>query len=181
MSRWTHTHEALRRAALELFSEQGYDATGTAQVAARAGVSEMTLFRHFSSKDALLLEDPFDPLMADAVRARPADEAPMRAVAEGVREVWREVHEGSLESLRSRLRIVAESATLHGAVERNSAATVSALAEALTGRGVGAAQARVAAAAVVAGLSTALLAWARDEGAVLEDMLGRALDVLGGR
>lgn len=40
---------------------QGYAATGTAQIAQRAGVSEMTLFRHFPSKEALLLEDPSMP------------------------------------------------------------------------------------------------------------------------
>ncbi|KPC86144.1 TetR family transcriptional regulator, partial [Streptomyces sp. NRRL WC-3753] len=39
-----------------MFAAQGYDATTTAAVAERAGVSEMTLFRHFATKEALLLE-----------------------------------------------------------------------------------------------------------------------------
>ncbi|HNP15627.1 MAG TPA: helix-turn-helix domain-containing protein, partial [Terrimesophilobacter sp.] len=59
MSRWDRTHDALLQAALELFEEHGFDATGTVQIARRAGVSEMTLFRHFPSKEALLLADPF--------------------------------------------------------------------------------------------------------------------------
>ena len=165
---------------MELFAEHGYDTTGTAEVAARAGVSEMTLFRHFASKEALLLDDPFDPLMADAIRSRPRDEAPMRAVAEGVRQAWRDVDRESVSSLRPRLRIVAETAALHGAMERNSAATVSALTEALTERGVGAVESKVAATAVVAGLSAALLEWAREEDASIDDVLERALDTLGG-
>lgn len=81
MGRWEQTHKSLRKAALELFAEQGYEATATAQVAERAGVSEMTLFRHFPTKEMLLLADPFDPLMAEAVRARPEHEPAMRALA----------------------------------------------------------------------------------------------------
>ena len=45
---------ALVDAARALFSEQGFDATSTLQIARRAGVSEGTLFHHFGSKRALL-------------------------------------------------------------------------------------------------------------------------------
>lgn len=175
MGRWERTHEALSQAALELFTAQGFDATGAAQIAERAGVSEMTLFRHFPSKEALLLDDPFDPLMADAVRQRPADEPPMRAVAEGIRQAWSGVDADSADALRARLHIIADSKTLQGALERNSARTVEALTAALVDRGATPADARVAAAAVIAGLSEALLEWARSG-----QPLDRALTVLGG-
>jgi AcrR family transcriptional regulator len=180
MKRWDRTHAALRRAALELFAEQGYGATGTAQVAKRAGVSEMTLFRHFPSKEALLLADPFDPLMAEAVRARPPHEPAMRALAEGIRQAWKQVEAEIVQELRNLLQIVAQTPALHGAIERNSAETIVALADALKDRGVAQAQARVAAAATIAGLSTALLDWARSEHAALDVVLDSALDVLGG-
>ncbi|MFC7471582.1 helix-turn-helix domain-containing protein [Actinomadura keratinilytica] len=107
MSRYARTHETLRTAALEMFAAQGYDATTTAAVAERAGVSEMTLFRHFATKEALLLEDAFDPAVAAAVRARPPQEHPMRAAAEGIRTVWRQLPEDQLESVRERIRIIA--------------------------------------------------------------------------
>lgn len=180
MGRWDHTHEALSRAALELFAERGYDATGTAQIAARARVSEMTLFRHFASKEALLLADPFDPLMAERVRARPAREPAMRALAEGIRQAWMQVAAASVEALRDRLRIVAQTPSLRGAIERGSEETVTALVQALRNRGVSQRQARVAASAVIAGLTTGLLGWARSEGSALDSVLGSALDVLGG-
>ncbi|MDA2804744.1 TetR/AcrR family transcriptional regulator [Nocardiopsis suaedae] len=180
MDRWSRTHEALRRAALELFTEDGYDAASTARIAERAGVSEMTLFRHFPSKDALLLADPFDPLMAEAVRARPAEEPPMRALAEGIRRAWAGIDADSARDLRIRLRIIAEASSLHGALERNSGETIAALAGALAKRGAAAAPARAAATAMVSGLSVALLEWARSERSSLDDALGRALDVLGG-
>lgn len=180
MDRWSRTHEALRREALTLFAERGYDATATAEIAERAGVSEMTLFRHFPTKEALLLADSFDPSMAEAVRARPADEASMRALAEGIRHAWANMSVEDTEILRDRLRLVADARSLHGAIERNSEETVAALECALIERGAGVEQAQVAANAVIAGLSAALLNWARSEHDELGDTLGAALDTLGG-
>jgi AcrR family transcriptional regulator len=180
MSRWSRTHEALRAAALELFASQGYDRTSTAQIAAHAGVSEMTLFRHFPSKEGLLLDDPFDPMMADAVRNRPADEPPMRALTAGIRQVWRELDADATAELRNRLRIVAASSGLHGAIERSSAASVDALDAALQDRATSAVGARVAAAAVISGLSVALLAWAESDAPDPGASLDAALAVLGG-
>lgn len=180
MGRWDQTHEALKRAAFELFAERGYEATATAHVAERAGVSEMTLFRHFPTKEALLLSDPFDPLMAEVVRARPSHESAMLALVHGIRQAWGCVDAESTRELRDLLRIVAQTPALRGAVERNSNDTAVALTVALADRGVSEAEARVAVTAVIAGLSTALLDWAQSEQDPLDAALGSALDVLGG-
>ena len=180
VGRWNRTHQALREAAVELFAERGYEATATARIAERAGVSEMTLFRHFPTKEALLLTDPFDPLMADAVRDRPANETAMRALVEGIREAWGRVDAESTRQLHGLLRIVARTPSLRGAVERNSTDTAAALTAALLDRGVSGAQAGVAVTAVIAGLSTALLDWAQAEPAPLDAILSSALDVLRG-
>lgn len=170
----------LREAALRLFTEHGYDGTTTAQVAQHAGVSEMTLFRHFPSKEALLLEDPFDPVMADAVRARPIPENPMRAITEGIRQAWTRMDASEVADLRWLLRVVSGTTSLQGALERSSGLTVSALTVALEDRGVATGEARVAAAAVIAGLSRALLDWSRNEDGDLPACVNLALDILGG-
>lgn len=44
------TQDSLITAAYELFSEQGYSKTTTKEIAERAGVCELTLFRHFQTK-----------------------------------------------------------------------------------------------------------------------------------
>jgi AcrR family transcriptional regulator len=51
------TREALRRAALLRFLDQGVEDTSAEQIAADAGVSLRTFYRHFSSKHDLLFAD----------------------------------------------------------------------------------------------------------------------------
>ena len=60
--------ERLMAAAKTLFSEQGFDATSTAQVAKAAGVSEGILFHHFGSKKGLFesLAQEFSRAAAEA-------------------------------------------------------------------------------------------------------------------
>lgn len=50
------TRERLVRAALELFTTQGYHTSTTPMIARRAGVAEGTIYRHFDSKEHLLNE-----------------------------------------------------------------------------------------------------------------------------
>lgn len=58
----------LETAAIELFSERGYDATGTRDIAARADVAEKLIFRHYGGKDALLAA-AIDAAMKEALGA----------------------------------------------------------------------------------------------------------------
>jgi AcrR family transcriptional regulator len=47
------TRQRILDAAVQLFSERGYDGATTRAIAALAGVNEVTLFRHFGSKKGL--------------------------------------------------------------------------------------------------------------------------------
>src|SRR5579884_1890064 len=56
-ARSERTREALRQAALVRFLAQGVEDTSAEQIAADAGVSLRTFYRHFSSKHDLLFAD----------------------------------------------------------------------------------------------------------------------------
>ena len=81
-ARSERTREALRQAALVRFLAQGVEATSAEQIAADAGVSLRTFYRHFTSKQDLLFAD-FDAGLQwfrSALAARPADEPVITAV-----------------------------------------------------------------------------------------------------
>src|ERR1700690_765502 len=55
MGRWEpDSRGRLQEAALDLYSERGFDQTTAAQIAARAGLTERTFFRHFADKREVL-------------------------------------------------------------------------------------------------------------------------------
>ena len=56
-ARSERTRDALRRAALVRFLGQGVEETSAEQIAADAGVSLRTFYRHFTSKHDLLFAD----------------------------------------------------------------------------------------------------------------------------
>lgn len=87
MGRW-EPDAGLRlvRAAIDLFSEQGYDATTVAEIAARAGLSKATFFRHFPDKREVLFagQHAHSSLLTEGIGAAPASATPLEAVAAGL-------------------------------------------------------------------------------------------------
>lgn len=55
-ARGLRNRQALIHAAIELFTNQGYDATTIEQISAAAGVAPRTVFHHFASKDDILFD-----------------------------------------------------------------------------------------------------------------------------
>ena len=51
----TSKREQLLDTALRLFYREGYHATGIERILAESGVAKMTLYKHFASKDELML------------------------------------------------------------------------------------------------------------------------------
>jgi AcrR family transcriptional regulator len=81
-ARSERTREALRQAALVRFLAQGVEDTSAEQIAADAGVSLRTFYRHFTSKHDLLFADYDAGLhwFRTALEARPTDEPLITAV-----------------------------------------------------------------------------------------------------
>jgi AcrR family transcriptional regulator len=72
----------LVRAALDLFSEQGYENTSVAQIAERAGLTKSTYFRHFRDKREVLFggQDELLELIAGGIAGAPESAGPLAAV-----------------------------------------------------------------------------------------------------
>src|SRR3954447_5864977 len=100
------TRIAIQEAALDLIVRQGYDATTCEQIAAAAEVSPATLFRYFPTKEDVVLQDDYDPLMAAAVAARPARERPFQAVRRALGETLAQLPDHEMATVRERTRLL---------------------------------------------------------------------------
>jgi AcrR family transcriptional regulator len=86
MSRWEPgAQDRLSRAAMELYAERGFDDVTVAEIAARAGLTERTFFRHFGDKAEMLFAGgpSFIEVFTSAIAAAPPG-PPLDAVAAAV-------------------------------------------------------------------------------------------------
>ncbi|WP_432492459.1 TetR/AcrR family transcriptional regulator [Kineococcus gypseus] len=114
MARWEpDAHGRLLRAAIDLFAEQGYEATTTAQIAERAGLTRTTLFRLFPDKREILFQgqDALVDLAVEAVRSAPAGASPLEALAAGV-SAMTDAHAADRAASAGLARLIAASAEL---------------------------------------------------------------------
>ena len=83
MTRWQpNARDRLAAAALELYAERGFEGTTVAEIAARAGLTERTFFRHFADKREVLFagSELLEMAMVRAVADAAPDASPMAAV-----------------------------------------------------------------------------------------------------
>lgn len=170
----------LQEAALELVRERGYDATTSAEIAARAGLTERTFFRHFPDKrEALFEEDPrLRPTLSAAVAEAAADLPPLEVMRHALSAAGPLLEENRAFT-EPRLPIVAVTAALRERAEAKAAALTALLAAGLQRRGVEAKLAALAAQVGMAAFSYASRAWFEDPGQTFDLHLARAFTALG--
>ena len=120
------TRATIQREALRLIAERGYEATTCEQIAAAAEVSTATLFRYFPTKEDIVLQDGYDPVIAAAVVARPAQEAPLVAVRRGFADALADVLRGDLEPVRQRTALILSVPALRSRAREQNASLVDA-------------------------------------------------------
>ncbi len=87
MGRWEpDARGRLLRASLELFTERGYEATTTAQIAERAGLTRTTLFRLFPDKREIVFQGQgiLTASALDGVHAAPDGAEPFEVLAAAI-------------------------------------------------------------------------------------------------
>src|SRR5258707_9156718 len=96
MTRWKPDAAGrLSKAALELFVEQGYEATTVAEIAERAGLTKRTFFRHYADKRDVLFAGmaPLREVVGRAVAEAPASLRPFAVVSLGLKAAPEMIHE----------------------------------------------------------------------------------------
>ena len=166
MSRWEpDARGRLEQAALELYSERGFEQATVAEIAKRAGLTERTFFRHFADKREVLFAGAgaLQDYLVSALASTPDSAAPIDAVAAAL-----ESAAGLLQERREyaglRQAAIAANADLQERELIKLAALAAALADTLRGRGVKDPAASLAAEAGIAVFKIAFERWVNDAG-----------------
>jgi len=166
MGRWEpNARGRLAQAAMALYAEQGFERTTVAEIAARAGLTERTFFRHFADKREVLFYglDMARDLLVRAVADAPASATPMDAVG-GALQVLGAVLQENPERVRLRDAIVSAHAELRERELIKLAAFASAVAAALRDRGVPEPAASLAAETGIGVFKVAFARWISEPG-----------------
>ena len=163
MGRWQpDARGRLERAALELYTERGFDQTTVAEIAGRAGLTERTFFRHFADKREVLFGGgALAEGLAAAVDAAPETQPPLDAVIAALESLSDFFAERQAHA-RCRQKVIAANPSLRERELIKLASLASALADGLRRRGVPDPQAGLAAETGIAVLRVAFAEW-RDE------------------
>ncbi|NEA46220.1 TetR family transcriptional regulator [Streptomyces sp. SID10815] len=161
------TRERIRHEAYRLFAAHGYEATTVDQIADAAEVSPSTFFRYFPSKEDVVLQDEYDPALAEALRARPADEPFVDAVIATLKGPVGAMLQRDREELLLRTRISFTDPAMrarHVAEQQRSENEIAAVLAERTGRDPADLEIKCAAAAVIAVFTTLVRHWVEGDG-----------------
>jgi AcrR family transcriptional regulator len=167
-----------------LFLKFGFDETTVADVAAAAGVSSVTVFRHFPTKEDLVLTDDFDPVLVERIKAEPRNVRLVQRVARVLLRSLRAATASERDLLLDRLRLGLATPALRRRRWDALYETQLAIAAALKDDGssaMGELRVAVAAGACLFAAAEAMTRWAAEEGRADPVLLMReALEVVAG-
>ena len=165
----------LQEAALELYLERGYDKTTAGDIAARAGFTELTFFRHFADKREVFFggEEQLRDLLTGAVAAVPAGTKPLPALRAAFHQAVPLI-ERNLPVTERRVPVIVATPALQERALAKNAALVAALTDALRARGVAEPLAAQCAQVGMDTYSIAIRRWGADRTDDLHTHLDRA-------
>ncbi|HEY2077440.1 MAG TPA: TetR family transcriptional regulator [Streptosporangiaceae bacterium] len=188
MARWEpDSRGRLEQAALELYAERGFENTTVAEIAARAGLTERTFFRHFADKREVLFwgAPALEELLVSAVETAPESASPIEAITSAL-EATGPLFEQRRDSAQQRQLVIVASRELRERELIKLASLASALAGALRRRGVAEPAATLTAEAGIAIFRVAFARWlsgidSRDLPQHIRESLGELQTVAAGR
>ncbi|MFI6638808.1 TetR/AcrR family transcriptional regulator [Streptomyces sp. NPDC050504] len=187
--RRAETRRAIQAHAVRLFTDRGYDATTVTDVARAAGVSPMTVYRHFPTKEDLVLVDRRAELVAERVAASSVELPLVHRVGGALVASAAAMTGGGGDApsaderfLLARLRLMISTSALRAKHLDNDYALQQAIVTALGTEAVDPAdpeaefRAQAAIGACLAAMHAALMRWAADDGETeLPGLIAKAL------
>ena len=167
MGRWQpDSRGRLQEAALGLYAQKGFDQTTAAEIAARAGVTERTFFRHFADKREVLFGGSavLGERIVAGVTEAPTTDGAFDAVARGLDAAADMLGDFRRDLSRQRHAVIAANPELRERERAKLADYAASVAAALRQRGVGELQATLAAETGMTVLRVALERWAHGDG-----------------
>jgi AcrR family transcriptional regulator len=168
-------------AALQLFSEQGYDETTVAEIAERAGLTKSTFFRHFPDKRDVLSagQETLSRLLVEGIATAPAQATPLAAVAAGLTSAASAMGPANRDAAPRVQAVIAASAELQERYALKQVGFVAAMTQALRERGLSESVASVAAELGALAFKQAFATWVQsDEEQDLAELSVAALERL---
>lgn len=174
------TMKQIQGAAIELFDKHGFANTTVEDIARKAGVGPATIYRHFETKERIIIWDEYDDGFMDAMHALIATEGLASALKALCREVDDGMDEEQVRRIQARNRLVETEPALQKEYVATAHEIAAMVASALAARAnrITPSSADVAVGHVVAGLFHALMVeWANEEngGRSFESLLQGAL------
>jgi AcrR family transcriptional regulator len=177
------TRRAIQDHALRLFAEQGYDATTVEQISAAAEISPSTFFRYFPTKEDVVVEDEYDPILAEVFRSQAPELTPIEALRAALRDVFPFVYEHEQDAMVARTRMMFEIPALRArmfeSMRTGTLAVVSEIVAERAGRDPDDQEVQAFAWAVLGVLQAAMYAWLDSDGTLdLPALVDRNLEFL---
>lgn len=164
MPRWKPDgSERLMQAALELFAEQGYDATTVGQISERAGLTQRTFYNHYPDKREVLfgLSHLFQTEAIAAFRTAGTALSPLEALVRALQAVCESMFQDQQSSVARRLSVIRANPELRERELAKQAALAAALDETLVESGLDSDTAALTVGAALLVQQTAVDLWIR--------------------
>ena len=173
------TRWAIQEHALRLFAQQGYDATTVEQIAEAAEISPSTFFRYFKTKEDVIIEDEYDPMLVEFFTAAPAGDSPLATLRSAMRAAFAQMDAAEREKILTRTKLIMSVPALRARSFDNLAATIRVISEGLAirlGRTADDFAIHTFAGACLGALLPAIFRWVESDGAEdLEELVDQAL------
>lgn len=176
------TMHRVQTVALELFERDGFDAVTVERIAEEAAVSPSSVYRHFGTKEHLVIWDEYDPRALAAFETQLVGATPLQALRTVTTAAVGEVFADDEERVRRRLRLSYANPSIEAASALQAYEMAGLIAHVLAaslGREPGDLDVQVVAHGYVGALLGALRHW-HDGGFTtpLEDVIDRPLQLL---